>query len=87
MSTTHRFACLIAAAALCAPVAAQDPADVVIEATRVAPNVYMITGMGGNIPYRYGIYPVFRKEICCSLNKRFFHLFTAMWFFLFHMHT
>jgi glyoxylase-like metal-dependent hydrolase (beta-lactamase superfamily II) len=54
MSPNLRCACLIAPAALSALVAAQDAGEVVVEATRVAGHVYMITGRGGNLGLSVG---------------------------------
>jgi glyoxylase-like metal-dependent hydrolase (beta-lactamase superfamily II) len=48
------FLAIAAVAAAGAPAVAQQAGEVVIEATRVAGNVYMITGQGGNIGLSVG---------------------------------
>jgi glyoxylase-like metal-dependent hydrolase (beta-lactamase superfamily II) len=54
MKLNPRHACLAAPVVLAALAAAQEPGEVVIEAHRVAPGVYMLTGQGGNMGLSVG---------------------------------
>jgi glyoxylase-like metal-dependent hydrolase (beta-lactamase superfamily II) len=54
MKPSLRHACLIVPALVTALAAAQEPGEVVIEAHRVAPGVYMLTGQGGNMGLSVG---------------------------------